>query len=349
MSLPAINTPCLLEWLVQLLRTPSPTGDTQVALDLVAGWLRDLGLQPSFTRKGALVVSVPGQTEEAPRAVTAHVDTLGAIVKEIKPSGRLVFDRIGGYPLYAVNGEYCTIHTACGRVVTGTAVLCKSSVHVHHEPVADRDWKPAEMEIRLDDPARTADAVRAVGIEVGDPIAWDPRTVVTDAGYVKSRHLDDKAGVVVMLAALKALQDAAERPVHSTTFHFSHYEEVGHGAASGIPADVAELISIDMGALGEGQQGDEHTVSICAKDSGGPYDLALRRRLVALAQEHGIPHKLDIFPYYGSDAEAALRAGGDYRIGLFGPGVDASHSFERTHRDALDASTRLLLAYLLSS
>ncbi|MCX6027926.1 MAG: M42 family metallopeptidase [Chloroflexi bacterium] len=346
--LPAIDLDTLVDRLVQLLRTPSPTGDTEAALTTVAGWLREMPqVTPAFTRKGALIVTLPGRAASAPRAVTAHVDTLGAIVKEIKPSGRLVFDRIGGYPFFAVNGEYCTIATADGRRYTGTALLVKSSVHVHREPVKEKEWKIEEMEIRLDAAVNNAAETRSLGIEVGDPIAWDPRTVVTDTGYVKSRHLDDKAGVAVLLAALKALADTGATPTQRTTFHFSNFEEVGHGAAAGIPADVTELIAVDMGALGEGQQGDEHAVSICAKDSGGPYDLGLRRRLVALAKAHGIRYKLDLYPFYGSDAEAAVRAGGDYRIGLFGPGVDASHSFERTHRDALLASTQLLLAYLL--
>ena len=266
---------------------------------------------------------------------------------QLKPNGRLAFDRIGGYPLFAVNGEYCWIRTADGRTHTGTALLVKSSVHVHREPVRDKEWKADEMEIRLDDRTASVAETRGLGIEVGDLIAWDPRTVVTDTGYVKSRHLDDKAGVAVMLSALRTLAEGGLTPIRRTTFHFSNFEEVGHGASAGIPDDVTELIAIDMGALGEGLQGNEHTVSICAKDSGGPYDLGIRRRLVTLAQAHNIPYKVDIYPYYGSDAEAALRAGGDYRIGLMGPGVDASHSFERTHRDALDASTRLLLAYLL--
>jgi putative aminopeptidase FrvX len=346
-SLPSVDIATLTDWLAQLLRTPSPTGDSAAAMELVAGWLRQLGLQPEFTRKGALVVTLPGRATDCPRAITAHVDTLGAIVKEIKSSGRLVFDRIGGYPYFSVNGEYCIVHTADGRVHTGTAVLVKSSVHVHREPVKDKEWKADEMEIRLDAPVTSAADVRELGIDVGDPIAWDPRTTVTETGYVKSRHLDDKAGVAVMLGALQALGQGGLQPTQRTTFHFSNYEEVGHGASAGIPADVCELISIDMGALGEGQQGNEHAVSICAKDSGGPYDLGIRRRLVALAQDHSIPYKVDIYPFYGSDAEAALRAGGDYRIGLLGPGVDASHSYERTHQDALRASTELLLAYLL--
>jgi len=346
-SLPPIDLDVLVARLVQLLRTPSPTGDTGDALALIVRWLREVGLAPQVTRKGAVIVTLPGRETSAPRAVTGHVDTLGAIVTQIKPNGRLAFDRIGGYPLFAVNGEYCWIKTADGRTYTGTALLVKSSVHVHREPVRDREWKADEMEIRLDALTAAAAETRPLGIDVGDFIAWDPRTVVTDTGYIKSRHLDDKAGVAVMLAALRTLAESGLMPVQRTTFHFSHFEEVGHGAAAGIPGDVTELIAVDMGALGEGLQGNEHAVSICAKDSGGPYDLGIRRRLVALAQAHGIPYKVDIYPFYGSDAEAALRAGGDHRIGLMGPGVDASHSFERTHRDALEASTRLLLAYLV--
>ena len=345
--LPIIQPDLMVERLVALLRTPSPTGDSEEALGLLAGWLSDMGLTPVFTKKGALTVSIDGESEDAPRAVTGHVDTLGGIVTQIKADGRLTFDRIGGYPYFAVNGEYCTVRTTDGRRQSGTALLVKSSVHVHREQVREREWKIDEMEIRLDAQVSSPAEVRALGIEVGDLIAWDPRTVVTETGYVKSRHLDDKAGVAVMLAALQALLDAGIRPAQRTTFHFSNYEEVGHGAAAGVPSDVVELVAVDMGALGDGLQGNEHAVSICAKDSGGPYDLGIRRRLVSLAQSYDIPYKLDIYPFYGSDAEAALRAGGDHRIGLLGPGVDASHSFERTHKDALDASTRLLLAYLL--
>ncbi len=346
-DLPPVDMDNLVEWLLGLLRTPSPTGDSAAAISLVEGWVRGLGLQPEHTRKGALVVTLPGRSDARPVALTAHVDTLGAIVQKVKPNGRLAFDRIGGYPYYAVNGEYCVVRTSGGQLHSGTAVLVKSSVHVHREQVRDKDWQPDEVEIRLDADVTTADAVRALGIEVGDFIAWDPRTTATETGYIKSRHLDDKAGVAVMLGALKALVDSGAVPQQRVTFHISNYEEVGHGAAAGIPADVAELLAVDMGALGEGLQGTEHAVSICVKDSAGPYDLEVRRRLVDLARRYGVPYHLDIYPYYGSDAEAALRAGGDHRIGLFGPGIDASHSYERTHRDALEASTRLLLAYLL--
>ena len=346
-SLPDIDMNFVVDRLTDLLTTPSPTGDTRRVMHLVSDWLEQMGLNSQGTGKGGLVVNLAGATTERSRAVTAHVDTLGAIVTRIKPNGRLAFDRIGGYPFFSVNGEYCQIETAGGDAYAGTAVLVKSSVHVFREQVRDRDWKADEVEIRLDVAVEDEVGVRDLGIDVGDLIAWDPRTKVTESGYIKSRHLDDKAGVAILLGALQALIRAGVRPRRRTTFHFSNFEEVGYGAASGVPADVSELVAVDMGAIGDGLQGDERAVSICAKDSGGPYDLALRRHLVALAKHHDIPYRLDIYPYYGSDAEAALRAGGDYRIGLFGPGVDASHSFERTHRDGLEASTKLLLAYLL--
>jgi putative aminopeptidase FrvX len=183
---------------------------------------------------------------------------------------------------------------------------------------------------------------------VGDFVSFDPRTTVTGSGFVKSRHLDDKAGVAIMLAVAKALVDAGLEPAQTTTFYVSPYEEVGHGAASGIPEGARELLVVDMGALGDGQNSDEYTVSICAKDSSGPYDLHVRRKLVALCQEHDIPYKVDVYPHYGSDGSAALRAGADLVVGLIGPGVDASHAFERTHQDSLLHTARLAAAYLLA-
>lgn len=220
--LPEIQSDLLVERLVALLRTPSPTGDTEAAFSLLAGWLDEMHLAPVRTRKGALTVTVPGLADDAPRAVTGHVDTLGAIVTQIKPNGRLTFDRIGGYPYFAVNGEYCWVHAAGGQVHTGTAVLVKSSVHVHRDPVRDKEWKIDEMEIRLDAAVSSASDTRDLGIEVGDMIAWEPRTAVTGTGYIKSRHLDDKAGVAVMLAALQVLAAGDVRPSQRVTFHFSN-------------------------------------------------------------------------------------------------------------------------------
>jgi putative aminopeptidase FrvX len=203
------------------------------------------------------------------------------------------------------------------------------------------------MEVRLDARSNSADETRALGIEVGDFIVFDPRVELTN-GFVRSRHLDDKACVACLLAAVKALHEAGLQPAQQTTLLFSNYEEVGHGAAAGFPPDLAELVTVDMAAVGDGQASDVFHASICVKDSGGPYHYELSQRLRALAEANGIPHKVDIYPYYGSDGEALWRAGGDVAVALIGPGVDASHNYERTHRDALTATTNWIIAYLLS-
>jgi putative aminopeptidase FrvX len=203
------------------------------------------------------------------------------------------------------------------------------------------------MEVRLDAKTSSADETRALGIEVGDFVAFDPRVEINN-GFIRSRHLDDKACVAAIAAAVKALHDAGLKPKQDTTLHISNYEEVGHGASAGFPEDLAELVTVDMAALGEGQTSDEFHATLCVKDSGGPYHYSLNQRMRQLAEQYQIPYKVDIYPYYGSDGEAYWRAGGDVAVSLIGPGVDASHSYERTHMDALVATTNWILAYLLS-
>jgi putative aminopeptidase FrvX len=339
----------LIDQLVRLLRTASPTGNTGAAISLVEGALGALGLETERTNKGALVAALPGRSSSRPRALSGHVDTLGAMVKAVKEDGRLKLTTLGGYLWQTVEGEYCTIETADGRVYTGTVLAHKTAVHTYgREGLADSKHTEDDVEVRLDERTTSAAQTRALGIEVGDFVSYDPRTTVTESGYVKSRHLDDKAGVAIMMAAAKVLVDAGVQPAQDSYLYISPYEEVGHGAASGIPEAVKELLVVDMGALGDGQNGDEYTVSVCAKDSSGPYDLGMRRRLIALCQEHDIPFKVDIYPHYGSDGSAALRAGADLVVGLIGPGVDASHAFERTHRESLLCTARLAVAYLLA-
>ena len=204
------------------------------------------------------------------------------------------------------------------------------------------------MEVRLDLRTASPEETRAAGIEVGDFVAFDPRVEVGEAGFIRSRHLDDKACVACMLAAVKAIQDAGLIPAQRTTLHVSNYEEVGHGGAASFPPDLAELLTLDMAAMGEGQTSDEFHVTLCVKDSGGPYHHGMSRRLRELATQHAIPAVVDIYPFYGSDGEALWRAGADVRVALIGPGVDASHSYERTHMDALVATTQLIVAYLLN-
>jgi putative aminopeptidase FrvX len=304
-------------------------------------------LEIKRTNKGALVATWPGENSEAPRALTAHIDTLGAMVKDIKTSGRLKLTKIGGFGWSAVEGEGCTIFTQTGDEIRGSILLAKPSTHVHGNAFSETKRDDDNMEVRLDARANSTDETRALGIDIGDFVAFDPRVELTN-GFVRSRHLDDKACVANLVAAIKALADAGLKPKQTTTFHISNYEEVGHGASTGFPANITELISLDMAAIGEGQTSDEFHATICVKDSGGPYHHGLSNKLRKMAQKHQIPFKVDIYPYYGSDGEAYWRAGGDVAVALIGPGVDASHNYERTHTEALEATTNWIVAYLLS-
>jgi putative aminopeptidase FrvX len=348
MSLPAIDTDFLLDFLVQLLNTPSPTGYTEKAIALTEEALAGFsGLTLARNRKGALLVEWPGERADAPRGLTAHVDTLGAMVKDIKGSGRLKLTQIGGYAWNTVEGEGVTVFASRGEPVRGSLLLSTASAHVHSRQVGETRRDEDNMEVRLDARTASADETRALGIEVGDFVAFDPRVEVTN-GFVRSRHLDDKACVACIVAAVKAMHDAGLPPSQRAHLLISNYEEVGHGAATGFPADLAELVAVDMAAVGAGQTSDEFHATLCVKDSGGPYHYELSQKLRALAEEHALPYKVDIYPYYGSDGEAYWRAGGDVAVALIGPGVDASHNYERTHTEALVATTRWLLAYLLS-
>ena len=338
----------ITQFLSDLLNIPSPTGSTTQAIHFVRETLANLKLDTRFNTKGALIASWQGKVSNRARAMTAHVDTLGAMVKEIMPNGRLRLSKIGSYAWAAVEGEGCSITTEEGRLFRGTLLPRKSSVHVHGGEVEKMERSDQTMEVRLDARTQSAEDTRRLGLEVGDFVAFDPRVEVTDTGFIRSRYLDDKAGVACIVGACKALLAAGLRPAQRTTILISNYEEVGHGAAAGLPPDAKELLVVDMAAVGEGQNSDEYSVGICVKDSGGPYSLEMRQNLVALAQAANIPYKLDIYPFYGSDGAAAWQAGADLSVGLVGPGVDASHSYERTHKDSLIATTRLLVEYMLS-
>jgi len=348
MSLPQMDTQYLLHFLIDLLNTPSPTGYAHLAIEKTEKALaqfQDLGL--SRTRKGAVVAEWPGKQDDAPRALTAHVDTLGGMVKEIKSNGRLKLTKIGGFVWNTVEGEGCTVIASKGNPLRGSLLITKASGHVHGKEVSETKREDDNMEVRLDARTASEQETRSLGIEVGDFVAFDPRVEVL-SDFVRSRHLDDKACVACMLAAIKALHDAGLKPAQTTYLHISNYEEVGHGAAAGIPPQVAELLALDMAAVGDGQASDEFHATLCVKDSGGPYHHGLNQRLRRLAEEHQIAHKIDIYPYYGSDGEAYWRAGGDVAVALIGPGIDASHNYERTHLDALVATTQWIEAYLLS-
>jgi putative aminopeptidase FrvX len=348
MSLPLIDLDYLTQFLVNLLNIPGPTGYTDQAITFIEETLRAFGfLEMARTNKGALVATWEGSSVDAPRGLTAHVDTLGAMVKEIKSNGRLKLTKIGGYAWNTVEGEGCTVFTNRGERLRGSLLLTKASGHVHGNQVNELKRDDDNMEVRLDARTTNAEETRALGVQIGDFIAFDPRVEVVN-GFIRSRHLDDKACVACLVAAIKSLTDAGLQPAQTTSFLFSNYEEVGHGAASGFPAGLTELVTVDMAAVGEGQSSDEFHATLCVKDSGGPYHHGLSQRLRQLADDHGIAYKVDIYPYYGSDGEAYWRAGGDVAVALIGPGVDASHNYERTHIEALEATTRWLMAYLLS-
>ncbi len=344
------DTDSTLNFLVSLLNTPSPTGYHAEAVAYVQAAFEALGIDGlAITRdpKGALIVTWPGAREDAPRGLTAHVDTLGLMVKEIKSNGRLKLTMLGGFMWNAVEFEGVTIQTHDGTRYRGTVVPAKASVHVHRD-ARDAPRNEDTMEVRIDARTTSADETRALGIEVGDFVFLDPRVEITKTGFIRSRHLDDKAGVAAIYSAFGALKAAGQRPAQTVTVVFATYEEVGHGGAAGFPDNLHELLAVDMAAIGNGQNSDEFSVGICIKDAGGPYHVDLTRKLRALADEAAIPYKADIYPNYASDGEAYWRAGGTAQVALCGPGVDASHAYERTHTESVMHSAHLIARFLLA-
>ncbi|NQJ02678.1 M42 family metallopeptidase [Streptococcus suis] len=338
-----------LDYIVTLTNTPSPTGFTTDIMNYIKAEVESFGYAASKTAKGGVLVTVSGENDQEHRMVTAHLDTLGAMVRAVKPDGRLKMDLVGGFGYPSIEGENCLIHCAKnGKTFTGTILMHQTSVHVYQD-ASTAERNQTNMEIRLDEKVTNADETRALGIEVGDFISFDPRTVVTETGFIKSRHLDDKVSAAILLHLLKVYKEEGATMPYTTHFYFSNNEEIGYGANSSIPAQVVEYLAVDMGAMGDDQQTDEYTVSICVKDGSGPYHYELRQHLVALAERDGIPYKLDIYPYYGSDASAAMRAGADVKHVLLGAGIESSHSYERTHLDSVVATERMVDAYLKSA
>lgn len=347
--LPPIDVDDMVAFLTGLLNTPSPTGDTDAAMRYVQEAFAGLPFSLEMTPKGLLAGTWPGQNADRPRAVTAHVDTLGGMVQEIKENGRLRITQLGGWRWSSVEGEGLTIFASNGRAYRGAFLPTTASVHAHTGEKQNAKRSGENMEVRINAPTTSAKETRGLGIRVGDVIAFDPRVETDEYGFICSRHLDDKASVACIYGAAKAIAQAGLTPAQDTTIHISNYEEVGHGAAAGFPANLHDLLTVDMAVVAPKQESDEYSVTICAKDSRGPYHLGFRRELEALAAQHNLAYKTDIYPFYGSDGEAYWRAGGDARVGLIGPGVDASHHYERTHRNALENSAKLIAAYLLSN
>lgn len=349
-QLPSFDTAYLEDVLVRLLNCPSPTGHARQGLELVEAELAKFPeVKSTWTLKGSLMATLKGsngQSGAPKRALTAHMDTLGAMVKVIKPSGRLELSAVGGFAWGSIEGENCLVHTRKAGTLRGSLLPHQASVHVY-DNVRDGKRDSSSMEVRLDSKVSSAEEVRALGIEVGDFVSFDPRVELHN-GFVKSRHLDDKACVAVILATLKALHDAGLAPREETCILFSNYEEVGLGGSSDFPPSLEELVALDMAAIGDGQNSDEYHASLCVKDAGGPYHHGLSNKLRDLADAYKIPYKVDIYVHYSSDGKAYWHAGGHAAVALIGPGVDSSHHYERTHREALEANTLWTLAYLLN-
>ncbi|WP_141432375.1 M42 family metallopeptidase [Bacillus sp. 03113] len=331
----------------QLLSIPSPSGNTSEVITFVEKYLSKYNIQTKRNHKGGLIATILGENKNKHRMLTAHVDTLGAMVKEIKANGRLKLDLIGGFTYNSIEGEYCLIETSNDKKYTGTILMHQTSVHVYKD-AGKAERNQTNMEVRIDAKVTNADEVRALGIEVGDFVSFDPRTEITSTGFIKSRHLDDKASVAILLELIKEISVENITIPYTTHFLISNNEEIGYGGNSNIPPETVEYVAVDMGAIGDGQSTDEYTVSICVKDASGPYHLQLRNHFVKLAKEHEIEYKLDIYPYYGSDASAAIRSGHDIIHGLIGPGIDSSHAYERTHMTSIENTRKLLYHYIQS-
>jgi putative aminopeptidase FrvX len=338
------ETKSLIEKLVSI---PSPSGNTSKVIQFTEKFLNDVQVETRRNRKGGLIATLPGENTQEHRTLTAHVDTLGAMVKEIKSNGRLRLDLIGGFKYNAIEGEYCEIHTSSGEILTGTILMKQTSVHVYKD-AGEAKRNQENMEVRIDAKVENEDDIRKLGINVGDFVSFDPRVQLTDNGFIKSRHLDDKASVAILLQLIKRIKEENITLPYTTHFLISNNEEIGYGGNSNITPETVEYMAVDMGAMGDGQSTDEYTVSICVKDASGPYHYGLRKHLVELAEENNIAYKLDIYPYYGSDASAAIRAGHDIIHGLIGPGIDSSHAYERTHETSLGETEKLLYHYVKS-
>lgn len=332
------------ETLLRLMNTFSPSGYYKRIMPIIKELTEAQGASFSLTEKGCAVVKYEGVCHDRAVALAAHCDTLGLMVRSIEGNGCVNFTKIGGPNLCTLDGEYCTLITRDEKEITGTILSKSPSVHVFSDSTT-RPRDEQSMYVRLDVNAKTKDELKALGVMNGDYICFDTKTVFTESGHIKSRFLDDKASVAAILTAMKYLKDNNLKPLYDTYAIFTVFEEVGHGA-SWLPKDIKEMLAVDMGCIGLDLSCTEHDVSVCVKDSSGPYDYDMTRRLISLAEKNGISYAADIYPFYGSDVGAALRGGNDIKGALIGTGVHASHGMERTHMDGMNNTIALIIAYL---
>ena len=333
------------EQTAELLAVDSPSGYTAKAAAWVKNAFENLGFTATITTKGGVIIDLGGEDVNDGLLLEAHADTLGAMVCQIKGDGRLKMTSLGGMNPNNAEAENVRVYTRDGKVIEGTCQLCNASVHVNGDySSAKRSWDT--IEIVLDENVSSAKETRELGIEVGDIVCFETRTRRTASGYLKSRFLDDKLSVGILLGFAKYLADNKIVPERRVWAHVTVDEEVGHGGSASVPTGVTEAISVDMGCVGAGLQCTERQVSICAKDSGGPYSYEVVGKLIAAAKKTEADYAVDIYPFYGSDVEATLRSGVDIRHGLIGAGVYASHGYERSHIDGVMNTLKVLCGYL---
>ncbi|MBS7526104.1 M42 family metallopeptidase [Fusibacter paucivorans] len=338
-----VNKSYFLEKLEHLLKTDSPSGYTHHMMATLSEWVDALGYAYTFNQKGGMIITIEGKDPSKTVALSAHVDTLGAMVRSITAEGFLKFTLVGGPIVPTLDSEYCRVHTRDGDVYTGTFLSNAPAAHVFKE-ASTLSRTPENMIVRLDERVRSKEDAAALGIQAGDFICIDPKTTIVN-DFVKSRFIDDKGSVACILGVMEYLSANHIKPTYTTKVLISNYEEVGHGASQ-IPSDVVEMLAVDMGCIGDDLSCTEFDVSICAKDTSGPYDYNLVSELIQLAKSVELSYAVDIYPYYGSDVSAALKAGNDIRGALIGPGVHASHGMERTHYEALHHTMQLIYLYL---
>ena len=331
----------ILEITKSILSIDSPSGYTKNVINYLKNEIDEMGFSTELSEKGNLIVSIKGYSEDT-LGIFAHVDTLGLMVRSIKSTGNLSVTTIGGPCLGTLDGEYCRIITRSGKIYTGTILSNSPSVHVYPDAsTLPRDLN--NIEIRIDEQVKCKEDVEKLGISNGDIVAIDTKTTITESGFIKSRFLDDKLSAGILLSIIKGL--IGKKIKRSLKFIFTVYEEVGHGA-SYIPNDIREVLGVDMGCIGLDLSCTEYDVSICAKDSSGPYDYEMTSTLIDLAKSNDLPYAIDIYPMYGSDVSAALRGGNNIKGALIGPGVHASHGMERSHLSAVIATKKLIEEYI---
>ncbi|MBE5781952.1 MAG: M42 family metallopeptidase [Clostridiales bacterium] len=332
-----------LDYMLSLLAIPSPTGFTRAATDYLLDTLTNLGFSPIRDRKGCVICELGGEGHGI--LLSAHVDTLGAMVRSVKGNGRIRYTHVGGWQDTTVETENCLVHTRDGRSYSGTVQSTKASQHVFSGMGAENRSEET-LEIVLDEQVKSAADVENLGIETGCYISWDPRTVLTESGYLKSRHLDDKASAGMLLALARMISEGKITLKRRVAILFTVFEEVGHGGAIKLPEGIEDMLAVDMGCVGDDLKCDETMVSICVKDSSGPFHYEFTNELIAVAKKEGLRYAADVYPSYSSDAAAALKAGNDVRFALIGTGVFASHGYERTHVLGIENTCLLIQKYL---